>query len=146
MIFSKKILISLLLMQNFVQAETSPLNRDVFLLKLNFPQKKGNLPHPIVNSLIKKLDLNKTLNQELSRSTQKGHFYRVNQKEMVRAIAVGRVIFNSSIKSYGPTVIIDHGKDYYSVYGNMEKVLTKKGSLVPNWRSDRFFRTQTFFI
>ena len=127
--FQKKIFI-LLLIQSFTQTEAFAFNKDIFLSRLNFPEKKGDLPHPIVNPLIKKLSLNKTLNQDFLKFKQKGHFYKLNQKGKVRAVAVGRVVFNSSIKTYGPTLIIDHGKNYYSVYGNLGEVFKKKGSLV----------------
>ncbi len=119
----------LLLIQSFTQVEASHSKKDIFLSRLNFPEKKGTLPHPITNPLIKKLNL-KVLNQDFLKFKQKGHFYKVNQKEKVRTVAIGRVVFNSFIKSYGPTLIIDHGKNYYSVYGNLEEVFIKKGSLV----------------
>ena len=120
----------LLLIQSFTQVEASNFRKDIFLSRLNFPEKKGNLLHPITDPVIKKLNLNKALNQDFLKFKQKGHFYKVNQKEKVRTVAIGRVVFNSFIKSYGPTLIIDHGKNYYSVYGNLEEVFIKKGSLV----------------
>ena len=130
MIFYQKKLFILLLIQSFIQVEASDLNKDIFLSKLNFPDKKGELPHPIVNSLIRKLNLKKNLNRDLPGFKQKGYFYKVNQREKVQVIAIGRVVFSSFIKNYGPTLIVDHGRNYYSIYGNLEKVFAKKGSLV----------------
>ncbi len=37
----------------------------------------------------------------------------------VRAVALGRVAFADSYDSYGLTVILDHGDNYYSVYGGL---------------------------
>ncbi len=126
----KKILFVLLLIQSFTRIEASHFEKDMFLSRLNFPEKKGSLPPPIVNPLIKKLNLNKALNQDFLKFKRRGHFYKLNQREKVRAVAIGRVVFNSSIQGYGSTLIIDHGKNYYSVYGNLGKVFIEKGSLV----------------
>lgn len=40
----------------------------------------------------------------------------------VRSIAPGRVLFSGAISGYGPSVIISHGNDYLSVYGNVNSL------------------------
>jgi len=42
----------------------------------------------------------------------------------IRSIAPGRVSFSGAISGYGPSVIISHGSDYQSVYGNVKSLVT----------------------
>lgn len=49
---------------------------------------------------------------------------RVAKNQSIRAAAGGQVIFNGDVSGFGPTVIIDHGKEYVSVYGNVKSGTT----------------------
>jgi septal ring factor EnvC (AmiA/AmiB activator) len=48
----------------------------------------------------------------------------------VCAIYGGKVVFSKKFGSYGKTVIIDHGKKYFTIYANLAKVFVKEGDLV----------------
>jgi len=48
----------------------------------------------------------------------------------VRAAAAGTVVLVSRIQGRGPSVILDHGNSYYSVYGHMQKIDVKVGQEV----------------
>lgn len=45
---------------------------------------------------------------------------RVDTNQSIRSVAKGTVFFNGEIAGFGPTVIVDHGQDYVSVYGNVK--------------------------
>ncbi|MBI2119248.1 MAG: peptidoglycan DD-metalloendopeptidase family protein [Elusimicrobia bacterium] len=49
---------------------------------------------------------------------------------LVRAIEKGKVIFASNFRSYGKTVVIDHGGEFYSIYGTLGEILVKEGNRV----------------
>ena len=115
---------SFLVIQNPVKTEASD-----FLSQLDFQSKKGKLLRPVKGLLAKTPDRNQ-LQKLSSAEIHKGHFYKTQHKEKVHAVAIGRVVLNSFIKGYGQTLIIDHGKHYYSVYGNLTQTFVKKGSLV----------------
>lgn len=48
----------------------------------------------------------------------KGLVFSVKDERPVRAVRAGKVVFADYLRGYGNMVIIDHGKGYFSVYGN----------------------------
>ncbi len=48
----------------------------------------------------------------------------------VKAVASGKVIFTGPFRSYGKVVIVDHGKGFFSIYGKLDEILSKKGDRV----------------
>ncbi|OGR83878.1 MAG: hypothetical protein A3J74_04890 [Elusimicrobia bacterium RIFCSPHIGHO2_02_FULL_57_9] len=48
----------------------------------------------------------------------------------VMAVEKGRVIFSGPFKSYGQVMILDHGENFYSVYGELGQLLKSKGQKV----------------
>lgn len=52
------------------------------------------------------------------------------QSDEVRAIYPGEVVFADYWKGYGNLVIIQHSKDFHSMYGHCEKINIKKGEAV----------------
>lgn len=47
-----------------------------------------------------------------------GTVFSVSGDEGVRAVRAGKVVFSDYLRGYGNLIILDHGKGYYSVYGN----------------------------
>jgi septal ring factor EnvC (AmiA/AmiB activator) len=60
----------------------------------------------------------------------KGVFFRAPEGGGVRAVAGGRVVFADWMRGYGNLLIVDHGDDYLSIYGNNEAVLKRVGDAV----------------
>lgn len=60
----------------------------------------------------------------------KGVFIRAAEGEPVRAVAAGRVVYAEWMRGFGNLVIVDHGEDYFSVYGNNEALLKQAGDAV----------------
>jgi septal ring factor EnvC (AmiA/AmiB activator) len=48
----------------------------------------------------------------------------------VRAVGNGRVVFAEWLRGFGEIVIIDHGDQFLSVYGNNGKLLKRSGDSV----------------
>lgn len=48
----------------------------------------------------------------------------------VEAVKDGRVIFSGPFRSYGQVVIVDHGADFFSVYGELGRILKAQGTKV----------------
>jgi septal ring factor EnvC (AmiA/AmiB activator) len=60
----------------------------------------------------------------------KGVFIRAPEGESVRAVAPGRVVFAEWMRGFGNLLIVDHGEDYFSVYGNNDTLLKQTGDTV----------------
>ena len=60
----------------------------------------------------------------------KGLFIRSPPGQEVRAVASGRVVFSDWLRGFGNLLIIDHGDDYLTIYGNNESVLKQVGDTV----------------
>ena len=60
----------------------------------------------------------------------KGIFIRAAEGVEVRAVASGAVVFSDWLRGFGNLLIIDHGDDFLSVYGNNESLLAAAGASV----------------
>ena len=47
----------------------------------------------------------------------------------------GRVVFAGPFEGYGPTVVLDHGAGYYTVYLYLDRVTAKQGDVVRRGQS-----------
>jgi murein hydrolase activator len=60
----------------------------------------------------------------------KGLFIRAAEGAEIKAIAGGRVVFADWLRGFGNLVIVDHGHQYLSIYGNNQTVLKRAGESV----------------
>jgi murein hydrolase activator len=60
----------------------------------------------------------------------KGVFIRAAEGTGVKAVAAGAVVFSDWLRGFGNLLIIDHGDDFLSVYGNNEALLATVGASV----------------
>jgi septal ring factor EnvC (AmiA/AmiB activator) len=60
----------------------------------------------------------------------KGVFIRASEGADVRAIAGGRVVFAEWLRGFGNLIIVDHGGQYMSIYGNNQSLLKRAGDIV----------------
>ncbi len=58
----------------------------------------------------------------------KGVFIRAAEGAEVKAVAGGTVVFSDWLRGFGNLLIIDHGDDFLSVYGNNESLLAGVGA------------------
>ena len=63
-------------------------------------------------------------------STWKGLFIRTAAGSEVKSIAGGRVVFADWMRGFGNLIIVDHGGNYLSIYGNNEALLKQSGDSV----------------
>lgn len=95
-----------------------------------FYEKKGNLPWPISGRIITRFGLERhpqfntiTMNNGIEISPLKN-------SSVVTAVHPGKVVFADYFQGYGNLLIIDHGLNYYSLYGHCAEFLINKGDLV----------------
>jgi septal ring factor EnvC (AmiA/AmiB activator) len=60
----------------------------------------------------------------------KGIFIRAAEGTEVKAVASGSVVFSDWLRGFGNLLIVDHGDDFLSVYGNNESLLAAVGASV----------------
>jgi septal ring factor EnvC (AmiA/AmiB activator) len=60
----------------------------------------------------------------------KGLFIRAAEGAEVKAVAGGQVVFSEWLRGFGNLIIIDHGSQYMTIYGNNQSVLKQAGDVV----------------
>ncbi len=60
----------------------------------------------------------------------RGLLIAANAGEPVKAVSAGQVIFADWLSGYGYVIILDHGKDYLSLYGHNQQVFAQLGQIV----------------
>jgi septal ring factor EnvC (AmiA/AmiB activator) len=60
----------------------------------------------------------------------KGVFIRAPEGAAIKAIAGGRVVFAEWLRGFGNLIIVDHGGQYMSIYGNNQSLLKRAGDVV----------------
>lgn len=90
-----------------------------------FAALRGRLRLPVRGDLIAKFG-----SKRGDGPTWKGLFIRADEGTEVRAIAGGRVIFAEWLRGFGNLIIVDHGSQYMTIYGNNQSVLKRAGDAV----------------
>ncbi|ATQ78703.1 protease [Massilia violaceinigra] len=60
----------------------------------------------------------------------KGMFIKADEGSEVRAVAGGRVVFARWMRGFGNLILVDHGSEYLSIYGNNQALLKREGDAV----------------
>ena len=60
----------------------------------------------------------------------KGLFIRAAEGTEIRAVAAGRVVFADWLRGFGNLIIVDHGGQYLTIYGNNQSVLKHAGDAI----------------
>ncbi|WP_424192703.1 murein hydrolase activator EnvC family protein [Ampullimonas aquatilis] len=60
----------------------------------------------------------------------RGLFIRTNKNSPVQAIGDGRVVFSGNLKGFGNLIIIDHGGQTLSIYGNNQALIKAEGASI----------------
>jgi septal ring factor EnvC (AmiA/AmiB activator) len=103
------------------ELEASVLNLPLPSDSEPFSKQKSKLPWPSHAKVSTKFG-SKIANGKL---TQNGIRFDTKENDSVTAIYSGRVIFSNWIRGFGLLIIIDHGEQFMSLYGN-NKSLTKE--------------------
>lgn len=91
-----------------------------------FGKLKGRLRLPARGELITRFGAPK----HEGGGSSKGLFIRADTGAEVKAIAAARVVFAEWLRGFGNLIILDHGDDYLSVYGNNEALFKNVGQAV----------------
>jgi septal ring factor EnvC (AmiA/AmiB activator) len=93
-----------------------------------FYEKKGKLPWPISGKVITRFGIEPYLN---TRTMNNGiEIEPPKDSAVVRSIHPGKVVYADYFQGYGNLLIIDHGMNYYSLYGHCDEFMVKKGDFV----------------
>lgn len=91
----------------------------------SFSSLRGSLRLPIQGELIARYG-----SKRGDGPNWKGLFIRASEGADVKAIAPGKVIFAEWLRGFGNLIIVDHGTQYMSIYGNNQAVLKRPGDTV----------------
>ncbi len=95
-------------------------------LEKSFFERQGSLGYPLNGRPTKTIrDQKARINLPL-----KGVFFKSKINRSVRSVFKGKVKFSGYVKKFGKIVIIDHGQNYFSIYGNNKKLLVDKNDIV----------------
>ncbi len=90
-----------------------------------FASLRGHLRLPVRGDLISKYG-----SRHGNAPSSKGVFIRTEEGAEVKAVADGQVVFADWLRGFGNLLIIDHGNQYMTIYGNNESVLKHAGDMV----------------
>lgn len=90
-----------------------------------FASLKGQLRSPMAGKLAAKFGAKRG-----DGPSWKGVFIRAAEGTEVHAVAGGRVVFADWLRGFGNLIIVDHGGQYMSIYGNNQSLLKRAGDIV----------------
>jgi septal ring factor EnvC (AmiA/AmiB activator) len=90
---------------------------------VSFAQLRGKMRFPVLGELVGRFGAPRAEGG----TTWRGVFIRASGGGEVRAVAGGEVVFSDWLRGYGNLIIVDHGDDYLSVYGNNDALLKELG-------------------
>ncbi|MDR3479138.1 MAG: peptidoglycan DD-metalloendopeptidase family protein [Burkholderiaceae bacterium] len=91
----------------------------------DFSALRGQLRLPVRGELVAKFG-----GKHGDGPSWKGLFIRAEEGAEVKAVAGGRVVFAEWLRGFGNLIIVDHGNQYMTIYGNNQAVLKRAGDVV----------------
>ena len=89
-----------------------------------FAGLKGQLRSPVAGKLAARFGAKR------GEATWKGVFIQAAEGADVHAVAGGRVVWANWMRGFGNLIIVDHGGQYLSIYGNNQSLLKQAGQVV----------------
>ena len=93
---------------------------------VGFAQLRGKLRFPVRGELVGRFGAPRAEGG----TTWRGVFIRASGGTEVRAVAGGEIVFSDWLRGYGNLIIVDHGNDYLSIYGNNDALLKELGEVI----------------
>jgi len=90
-----------------------------------FASLKGKMRAPVSGKLAARFGAKRG-----SGPSWKGMFIKAAEGAEVRAVASGRVVFAKWMRGFGNLILVDHGSEYLSIYGNNQALLKREGDAV----------------
>jgi septal ring factor EnvC (AmiA/AmiB activator) len=91
----------------------------------SFPALRGQLQMPVHGELAARFGAKRG-----DGPSWKGLFIQAPEGAEIRAVAGGRVVFAEWLRGFGNLIIVDHGGQYMSIYGNNQSLLKRPGDPV----------------
>jgi septal ring factor EnvC (AmiA/AmiB activator) len=91
----------------------------------SFPALRGQMQMPVHGDLAARFGANRG-----DGPSWKGLFIRAPEGAEIRAVAGGRIVFAEWLRGFGNLIIVDHGSQYMSIYGNNQSLLKRPGDAV----------------
>ena len=111
-----------------LRAELAPNARPAAVSSLR-PVDRGQLEWPVVGSILYRFG--RVINPNRTTTRWNGIGIGASVGTAVQAIAAGEVVHADKMRTYGPTVIVQHGGGDYSVYGSLARIEVRKGQQIP---------------
>lgn len=92
-----------------------------------FIENRGNLPPPVWGTLLRRFQ---ETGSRIDPIFTNGITIQIPDRAEVYAVYDGEVIFAAGMEGYGDTVIIDHGRQYYTVTASLGELLVREGERV----------------
>ena len=100
------------------------LKRQDELSKKKFFEKKSRLPWPVEGEVIGKYG--KLKHNDLDTYIiSNGIKIEAGEDSIIKVISKGEIVYADNFRSYGKTVIVSHGGGFYTIYGQLGKILVK---------------------
>ena len=96
------------------------------ILDLPFSERKSTLAWPIQGKVIARYGSSRNL----GKLTWQGMMINAPLGEEIISTAPGRVVFSDWLRGFGLLLIIDHGDQYMTLYGNNQSLLKNAGDSV----------------
>ena len=90
-----------------------------------FASLKGKLRSPVSGQLAARFGSKRD-----GGPSWKGVFIKAPEGSEVKTVAAGRVVFAAWMRGFGNLIIVDHGSEYLSIYGNNQSLLKRVGDAV----------------
>lgn len=95
-----------------------------------FASWRGRLPSPLPAGRVE-VGFGRQVDRRFGTATRhQGVDLRAPRGTPVRAIYPGTVVFARVFEGYGRLVILDHGGDYYSLYGHLDRLAVERGQRI----------------
>ena len=95
----------------------------------SFGKLAGKLPWPVNGKIIEKYG-EYVIPEAGVKIMHKGVKIAIKETSDIKAVGKGRVVFADTVKNFNNLIIIDHGSNYYTVYGNLDKIDVYSGKRV----------------
>lgn len=99
------------------------------LFKPSFYEQKGHLVQPVEGKVTHRFGLEKDQSHPIQ-VQYKGVHLSTAEGSPVKSVFEGEISFAGILPGFGPTVIVDHGDHFYTVYGNNKKIDVSEGQKI----------------
>ncbi len=99
------------------------------IAQFSFSAHKGLLIIPVKGRILSLFGPYKNRKYNIT-NFRSGIDIKADKGEPIRSVFQGKVLYSNWFKGYGNMIIIDHGKNYYTIYAHLEETFKSKGDAV----------------